>query len=102
MGEKYQGLAIISIIIAVAVTMLLLAEGVACAGEPLVNRYTKRHPALTAAQRLSRQAYDKMVAAKHANEWDMKGHARRAKDLLEQANEELMLAAETAPKGKGK
>ena len=102
MREKYQGLAIKSIFFPVVMTTLMVAEGVACAGEPVVNRYTKRHPALTAAQRLSRQAYDKMVAAKHANEWDMQGHARRAKDLLEQANEELMLAAETATKDKGK
>ena len=102
MRERHQELAIKSIIFPVAMSMLLLADVVACAGEPVVNSYTRRHPALTAAQRLSRQAYDKMVAAKHADEWDMKGHARRAKDLLEQANEELMLAAETVTKHKGK
>jgi len=47
-------------------------------------------------QRLSQQAWDKIVAAQEANEWDMKGHAQKAKELLDQANKELKEAAEAA------
>jgi len=52
-----------------------------------------RHPNLAAAQRLCAQAYDRIVAAQQANEWDMDGHAAHAKDLLDQANRELKAAA---------
>jgi response regulator RpfG family c-di-GMP phosphodiesterase len=48
------------------------------------------------AQRLVDQAYSKIIAAQQANEWDMNGHAAHAKDLLDQANRELKLAAEAA------
>jgi hypothetical protein len=56
----------------------------------------RRHPNLNAAQRLIDQAYAKISAAQDANEFDMAGHAARAKDLLDQANREIKLAAETA------
>ena len=55
-----------------------------------------RHPNLMAAQDLINRAYDRIVAAQQANEWDMGGHAQRAKDLLEQAKEQIRLAAEAA------
>jgi hypothetical protein len=55
-----------------------------------------RHPNLAAAQRLSQQAWEKITAAQQANEWDMDGHAAKAKDLLDQANREMKLAAEAA------
>jgi hypothetical protein len=51
---------------------------------------------LAAAQGLSQQAFEKIRAAQQANEWDMRGHAQKAKELLEQANNELKLAAEAA------
>ncbi|HTZ33647.1 MAG TPA: hypothetical protein VMH31_14400, partial [Methylomirabilota bacterium] len=57
-----------------------------------------KHPNLAAAQRLSTEAYEKIKAAQEANEWDMQGHAQKAKDLLEQVNNELKLAAEKANK----
>jgi transketolase len=38
---------------------------------------------IAAAQRLSKQAWEKIVAAQRANEWDMKGHAQKAKELLD-------------------
>jgi hypothetical protein len=38
------------------------------------------------------------LAAQKANEWDMRGHAQKAKELLEQANSELKQAAEAANK----
>ena len=42
------------------------------------------------------EAFDKVSAAQHANEWDMQGHASRAKDLMVTINEELKQAALTA------
>lgn len=55
-----------------------------------------RHPNLAAAQRLSQQAWEKITAAQQDNEWDMDGHAAKAKDLLDQANREIKMAAEAA------
>jgi F0F1-type ATP synthase membrane subunit b/b' len=65
-------------------------------GQPVHNVNPNRHPNLAAAQRLSDQAFQKIVAAQQANEFDMQGHAQKAKDLLDQANKQLKLAAETA------
>ncbi|HZP04783.1 MAG TPA: hypothetical protein VFB43_07780 [Terracidiphilus sp.] len=56
----------------------------------------RRHPNLAAAQRLIDQAYAKISAAQGANEFDMNGHAAKAKELLEQANHEIKEAAEAA------
>ncbi|MGA7340169.1 MAG: hypothetical protein WBE72_12565 [Terracidiphilus sp.] len=56
----------------------------------------RRHPNLAAAQHLIDQAYAKLSDAQAANEWDMDGHAAKAKDLLDQANREIKRAAETA------
>ncbi|MGE5187387.1 MAG: hypothetical protein ACM31C_35315 [Acidobacteriota bacterium] len=70
--------------------------GYALAKGPAENIGAKRHPSLAAAQRLTGQAYDKIVAAQKANEWDLGGHAQKAKEMLETANHELKLAAETA------
>lgn len=77
--------------------LALVAGGVTIAqGPPERNVNPGRHPNLAAAQRLTDQAYNKIVAAQEANEWDMGGHAAKAKDLLEQANRELKAAAEAA------
>jgi ribosomal protein L4 len=84
----------------VGVVMLaaLIGGGVALAQKPVENVSGKKHPNLAAAQRLSQQAYEKIVAAQEANEWDMDGHAAKAKDLLDQVNQQLKLAAEAANK----
>lgn len=74
----------------------VLLCGTAEAAKPATNVSAKRHPNIAAAQRLSTQAYDKIVAAQKANEFDLGGHAQKAKDLLEQANRELKEAAEAA------
>jgi hypothetical protein len=65
---------------------------------PAENVGGKRHPNLAAAQRLCVQAFDKIQAAQAANEFDMDGHAAKAKDLLDQASRELKEAAEAANK----
>jgi hypothetical protein len=75
---------------------LLLILGVVAVAQPDRDISHRRHPNLAAAQRLSQQAFDKITAAQQANEWDMGGHAQKAKELLEQVNRELKEAAETA------
>jgi F0F1-type ATP synthase membrane subunit b/b' len=84
---------------AFVVGALLLVVGIAI-GQPVKNVSGARHPNIAAAQRLSNQAYEKIVAAQQANEWDMQGHAQKAKNLLEQANNELKQAAEAANRNK--
>ena len=76
----------------------LLMVGAVALAQPKRNVSAGRHPNIAAAQRLSQQAYDKIVAAQQANEWDMGGHAQKAKELLEQANNELRQAATAANK----
>jgi hypothetical protein len=82
-------------IIAASAACLILA-GASFAQKPVRNVRPARHPNIAEAQRLSRQAYDKIVAAQKANEFDLKGHAQKAKELLEQVNVELKEAAEAA------
>ena len=65
---------------------------------PEVNISKKKHPALAAAQQFIFDAYDKIVKAQEANEFDMDGHAQKAKDLLDDAARELKAAAKAANK----
>jgi len=81
-----------------ALVAAFVGGGLAVAQKPVEDVSGKRHPNVAAAQRLSEQAYNKITAAQEANEWDMQGHAAKAKDLLDQANKELKLAAEAANK----
>lgn len=85
----------IRILIAVLGSLVVIG-GIAIAQQPERDISGRRHPNLAAAQRLSRQAFERIVAAQQANEWDLAGHAQRAKDLLDQANRELKLAAEAS------
>jgi hypothetical protein len=64
--------------------------------DPVRDINPARHPNLAAAQRLSHQAWEKVSAAQGANEWDLGGHAQKAKELLDQVNIELKMAAEAA------
>jgi hypothetical protein len=80
--------------ISAAVAILMAAGGAAIAQRPVENISPARHPNLAAAQDLSRQAWNRVVEAQRANEWDLGGHAQRAKELLDQVNNELKLAAE--------
>lgn len=65
-------------------------------GAPAENINPKHHPNLAAAQRLCDQAFNKISTAQGANEWDLDGHARKAKELLDQASRELKEAARTS------
>jgi len=64
--------------------------------EPSLNVSPYRHGNIARAQEYSRYAFDAMTQAQQANEFDMGGHAERAKQLLAQANDEMKLAAEWA------
>jgi hypothetical protein len=83
-------------------TLVLLIGAIAAAARPERNVSGRRHPNLAAAQRLSRQAFEKVVEAQRANEWDMGGHAQKAKELLDQVNMELKSAAEAANENRGR
>jgi len=71
----------------------LLCGGIVIAQQPVQNVNPNRHPNIAAAQRLTEQAYQKIQAARAANEYDLGGHAKKAEDLLQRANEELKQAA---------
>jgi hypothetical protein len=66
------------------------------AREPTLNVSPYRHGNIARAQEYSRYAFDAMTQAQQSNEFDMGGHAERAKQLLAQANDEMKLAAEWA------
>ena len=70
--------------------------------KPVENVSAKKHANIAAAQKLVDQAFDKITAAQKANEYDMDGHAGKAKELLEQVNKELKAAAESANKNEKK
>lgn len=72
-----------------------LTGGLLIAQRPEEN-VGRRHPNLMAAQHLIEQAFNRLSDAQRENEWDMGGHAARAKELLDQANREIKLAAEDA------
>jgi hypothetical protein len=76
----------------------LLIGAAAVAQPPARNVSAARHPNLAAAQKFAAQAFQKITAAQEANEFDMQGHAQKAKDLLDQVNKELKQAAEAANK----
>ena len=82
----------------VTLGVALVCAGLAVAQRPVDNVSGKKHPNLAAAQRLSTEAFEKITAAQQANEWDMDGHAAKAKEMLEQVNRELKQAAEAANK----
>jgi len=78
----------------------LLAVTAVWAAPPVEDVSGHHHPNLAAAQRLAHAAWEKITAAQQANEWDMDGHAAKAKELLDQVNVELKAAAEAANKHK--
>jgi hypothetical protein len=86
----------VRVVLTTALGAALFCAGMAVAQKPVQNINPHHHPNLAAAQRLSEQAYQKIVAAQQANEFDMEGHAQKAKDLLDQANQQLRLAANWA------
>jgi hypothetical protein len=55
-----------------------------------------RHGNLASAQSLIAQAYERMTLAQQSNNYELGGHASRAKQLLSEAATEIGLAAATA------
>ena len=88
------------IVLGTALGAALICGGMAMAQKPVDNVSGKKHPNLAAAQRLSQEAWEKIGAAQQANEWDMEGHAAKAKELLDEVNKQLKLAAEAANKNR--
>jgi hypothetical protein len=58
------------------------------------------HPNIVAADKLCTQAITKLTAAQKANEYDLGGHAAKAKELITQAQAEIKLANEAADEKK--
>lgn len=80
----------------VALMGSLLVCAVTLAQEPVANIDKKVHPNLAEAQRLMIQANQYLMTAQKDNKWDMKGHDEKARQLLQQASQEVKLAAEAA------
>ena len=72
----------------------------ACAGslcaQPVHDISAHRHPHLAAAQLAIDRADRALHAAQSANEFDLGGHAAQAMQLLDQANAQLKMAAQTS------
>ena len=85
-----------TLITACFLATVLIGSDVALSKTPVQNASAKKYPNLAAAQKLVAEAYEKLAAAQKANEWDMHGQAQKAKELLDQVNTELKLAAQAA------
>ena len=83
-------------LLAIFVGAFIVLAGMALAQQPKRNVSSARHPHIAKAQQLSHEAWQQVLDAQKANEWDMNGHAQKAKELLDQANAELKQAAEAA------
>ena len=79
----------------ICIVIMLMAVGFSLYS---TNVSAARHPNLAAAQNLIERAIAKVSDAQVANEFDMKGHAAKSKELLRQAYDEIKLAAEAANK----
>ena len=79
-----------------AILGAVLFCGVTLAQEPVVDIDQARHPNLAEAQRLVVEANQRIAEAQKLNNYDMKGHAEKARQLLAQVNQELRAAATAA------
>jgi hypothetical protein len=83
-------------LVATAATTAVLTLGATLVAQNPGVDVGGRHPNLNAAQHLIEQAIGRLSNAQTANEFDMNGHAAKAKALLDQADAEIKLAAEAA------
>lgn len=82
--------------IAIAAVTILMGVGMsALAAGPFA-----KHPNLEAAHKLLQDATMKLTEAQKANEYDMAGHAAKAKQLISEAQTEIMEAAKAATANK--
>jgi hypothetical protein len=66
------------------------------AQEPTVTIDKRVHPNLASAQQHIVEANRAIATAQKDNRYDMKGHAEKARQLLNEADQELKAAAEAA------
>jgi F0F1-type ATP synthase membrane subunit b/b' len=76
--------------------LVFAQQGMGKVPPPNQNVSEKRHPNLAAAQHHLDMAFEKIQAAQQANEFDLDGHAAKAKELIDQADKELKQAARTS------
>jgi len=81
------------IIFACIVNLLILIANIIFAIAVPDNNDT--HPNITAALRLVKRAYAKILDAQKAEEFDAEGHAQKAMNLLGQVKTEMKLAEQT-------
>jgi hypothetical protein len=79
-----------------AMLLALLFCGATMAQEPEMDIDAKVHPNLAEAQHHVVEANKEIATAQKINNYDMKDHAEKARQLLAEANRELKLAAEAA------
>jgi len=82
-------------LVGTALGLVLGCSGAIFAQQPMVDIGT-RHGNLRAAQQYIVSAWQRIDQAQVDNNYNLGGHAGRAKELLVQADQELKLAAETA------
>lgn len=74
-----------------------LILGIAAGGVTIAqNAAAVRHRNLDDAQELVNKAYERISAAQDAHEFDMDGHAAKAKELLREAGDEIRKANRAA------
>ncbi|HXX15923.1 MAG TPA: hypothetical protein VEJ47_13560 [Candidatus Eremiobacteraceae bacterium] len=78
------------------VGLALIGGGVLLAQRPVENIDPHRHPNLAEAQHHLQQAWGKADEAQRENKDELGGHAARAKEHMEAADQELKAAAEFA------
>ena len=79
-----------------AVLSVLMFCVAIAAQEPVVDIDKNKHANLAEAQRLVVEANRYIAEAQKENNYDMKGHAEKARQLLVQVNQELKAAALSA------
>jgi hypothetical protein len=92
----------ISVLLSLLVLALLVVGVLFAQQRPADDISPKLHPNLAAAQKLCNESYDKLVIAQGANDFDMEGHAKKAKQLLVEASHEMKAAAMAINKEKKK
>jgi hypothetical protein len=75
---------------------ILITAALAFTGGVLTAGPLRGHPNLEAARNDLNGAWEHITRAQQANEYDMGGHAAKAKDLIGNAKEEVRMAAEAA------
>ncbi|HTS59440.1 MAG TPA: hypothetical protein VMH03_17990 [Terriglobales bacterium] len=74
----------------------VLLSVVTLAQTPVVDIDAQKHPNLAAAQRHIVEATQALIKAQQENKDDMQGHAEKARQHLDQANQEIKAAAAAA------